>query len=355
MRPALGRVRGLRPRLRLRRAARARAAAARRLGRRRRRRRARQRLLRTLDAGARRPSASGSRPPARRSVQEYRELAGPDEPRILLLIDGYPAVQDRSGRSHAGRGPFYAIFMRILGEGRPLGVHAVVTADRCGAVPSAVSANVSQRIVLRMSDDEPLHALGAPRDVLDERSPRPDAPSSTASRRRSRCSAAPSNVAEQTKALSSSPAIACARRSARGLPRSARCRPMFADGRHARPGRRACRCSASPTTRSRPRVRAGSAPSWWPVRRRAARRTPCDALVRSMATLRSRRGALPLRRPPRGAQGFPPWVRSGHEHRGRKALATELAERGRRRVGPGPHHDRGRGRDAVRDTAPSGR
>src|ERR671911_646599 len=45
------------------------------------------------------------------------------------------------------------IFMRLLGEGRPLGVHVVATADRYGAVPTAVSANVTKRIVLRMSDE----------------------------------------------------------------------------------------------------------------------------------------------------------------------------------------------------------
>ena len=60
--------------------------------------------------------------------------------------------------------------MRLLGEGRPLGVHAVATADRYGAVPTAVSANVTKRIVLRMSDEGAYSILGAPKDVLNERS-----------------------------------------------------------------------------------------------------------------------------------------------------------------------------------------
>jgi S-DNA-T family DNA segregation ATPase FtsK/SpoIIIE len=60
--------------------------------------------------------------------------------------------------------------MRILGEGRPLGVHVVATADRSGSVPTAISSNVSRRVVLRLSDENAYALLNAPKDVLDERS-----------------------------------------------------------------------------------------------------------------------------------------------------------------------------------------
>ncbi len=66
--------------------------------------------------------------------------------------------------------PFYQIFMRILSEGRPLGVHVVATADRSGSVPTAVSSNVSRRIVLRLADENAYALVNAPKDVLDERS-----------------------------------------------------------------------------------------------------------------------------------------------------------------------------------------
>jgi S-DNA-T family DNA segregation ATPase FtsK/SpoIIIE len=66
--------------------------------------------------------------------------------------------------------PFYQAFMRILGEGRPLGVHVVATADRSGSVPTAVSSNVSRRVILRLSDENAYSLLNAPKDVLDERS-----------------------------------------------------------------------------------------------------------------------------------------------------------------------------------------
>ena len=127
-----------------------------------------QRLLRTLDAEMDRRSAAFSAASAS-SVQEYRELADPKMPRILLLIDNYPDFK-KEWEITQGRGAFYRVFMRILGEGRTLGVHTVITADRGNAVPSAVAANISRRVVLRMGDDSQYMLLSVPRDVLDEHS-----------------------------------------------------------------------------------------------------------------------------------------------------------------------------------------
>src|SRR5690606_24089104 len=60
--------------------------------------------------------------------------------------------------------------MRMLGEGRTLGVHTVITADRGNAVPSAVASNISRRVVLRLGDESQYMMLSAPRDILDEQS-----------------------------------------------------------------------------------------------------------------------------------------------------------------------------------------
>ena len=128
-----------------------------------------QRLLRTLDAEMDRRAAAFSAASAA-SVQEYRELADPNTPRILLLVDNYPEFK-KDWEVAPGRGPFYRIFMRILGEGRTLGVHTVITADRGNAVPSAVAANIPRRVVLRLGDPSQYMLLGAPRDILDEQSP----------------------------------------------------------------------------------------------------------------------------------------------------------------------------------------
>lgn len=127
-----------------------------------------QRLLRTLDREMDRRSASFSVASAA-SVQEYRELVDPEMARILLLIDNFPEFK-KDWEFAPGRAPFYRIFMRILGEGRTLGVHTVITADRGNAVPSAVAANISRRVVLRMGDPSQYMLLNAPRDILDEQS-----------------------------------------------------------------------------------------------------------------------------------------------------------------------------------------
>ena len=127
-----------------------------------------QRLLRTIgDTLDRRGKAFSEVNAA--SITEYRAITGIREPRIILLLDGFGQFRSEWDSTTA-RLPFYNIFMRILGEGRPLGVHAVATADRSGTVPTAVSANVSKRIVLRLSDETAYSVLGVPKDVLNERS-----------------------------------------------------------------------------------------------------------------------------------------------------------------------------------------
>jgi S-DNA-T family DNA segregation ATPase FtsK/SpoIIIE len=128
-----------------------------------------QRLLRTLrgvlDERAKRFSEVNAA-----TLTEYRRITGDSaEPRIILLLDGFGMFK-QDWETVSARAPYYAIFMRLLGEGRPLGVHVVATADRYGAVPTAVSANVTKRIVLRMSDEGSYSILGVAKDVLNERS-----------------------------------------------------------------------------------------------------------------------------------------------------------------------------------------
>lgn len=105
------------------------------------------------------------------NITEYRSLAGrPDEPRVLILLDGFPAFRDEFDTG-IGRTAFYNIVVQILNEGRPLGVHVVFTADRSTSVPSAVASNIQRRIVLRLADEGTYLMLGAPKDILDASSP----------------------------------------------------------------------------------------------------------------------------------------------------------------------------------------
>ena len=127
-----------------------------------------QRLFRTLEREMDRRSAAFSAASAA-TVQEYREIADPNMPRIIVLLDNFPEFK-KDWEYAPGRAPFYRTFMRILGEGRTLGVHTVITADRGNAVPSAVASNISRRVVLRLGDESQYMMLNAPRDILDEQS-----------------------------------------------------------------------------------------------------------------------------------------------------------------------------------------
>jgi S-DNA-T family DNA segregation ATPase FtsK/SpoIIIE len=157
-----------------------------------------QRLLRTLGRELDRRSELFARASAA-NLTEYRELVDPQMTRLVLLIDNYPDFKSEWEISSA-RAPFYQVFMRILGEGRPLGVHAVITADRGGAVPTAVAANISRRVVLRLADPNQYTLLGAPKDMLDDTSV-PGRASVDKNEVQMAVLGGTANVAEQTKAL----------------------------------------------------------------------------------------------------------------------------------------------------------
>lgn len=107
------------------------------------------------------------------SLPEYRAAAmgNPNEPRILLLVDSFGAFVDQWDVPAGGRGRWFRVLVDLVQAGRPLGIHVVFTADRPGAVPSAVRASVQRRLVLRMADENSYAQLDAPTDVLDENSP----------------------------------------------------------------------------------------------------------------------------------------------------------------------------------------
>lgn len=104
------------------------------------------------------------------SVTAYRKLADrPSEPRILLLVDGMGAFRSAyEGTEHAR---LFDIFLGIAADGRPVGVHVVITADRPGAVPVALAASMQRRVALRLADPNDYSTMGMPVDVLDSDSP----------------------------------------------------------------------------------------------------------------------------------------------------------------------------------------
>ena len=100
------------------------------------------------------------------TLTEYRALAGrPDEPRILVLVDGFPAFR-AAYEAVTGRAETYRVFQQVLTDGRGLGIHVALTADRGQSVPISLQAMIQRRIVLRMADEDGYALLGVPRDVL---------------------------------------------------------------------------------------------------------------------------------------------------------------------------------------------
>ena len=105
------------------------------------------------------------------SISDYRRLANAqDERRILLLVDNYPGFRS-DFETGAGRAPWYGVFQQLLGEGRALGIHIALTADRPGSVPTSVSATIQRRVIHRLADDGSYILIDAPSDVLSSASP----------------------------------------------------------------------------------------------------------------------------------------------------------------------------------------
>ena len=81
-------------------------------------------------------------------------------PRILVLLDGYAAFASTFERVNLGA--LVDALPRLVGDGRPLGLHFAITADRRGAVPNALAGIVPAKLVLRMADEDEFAALGVP-------------------------------------------------------------------------------------------------------------------------------------------------------------------------------------------------
>ncbi|MEQ1700633.1 MAG: FtsK/SpoIIIE domain-containing protein [Ilumatobacteraceae bacterium] len=122
-------------------------------------------LRKTIDDRAQRYAAARAG-----SITEYRTLAGkPDEPRLLVLLDGFGAFRTayESGATQA----LYDMFMGLTADGRPLGVHFVITADRPSIVPGSLGSNIQKRLVLRLAQEADYGYFGVPADAISPASP----------------------------------------------------------------------------------------------------------------------------------------------------------------------------------------
>lgn len=159
-----------------------------------------QRLIRQLAQTAEDRSARYSAARAS-NIAEYREISGHrDEPRILLLIDGYGAFRSEWEGS-AGRMAWYQRFVQLLVDGRSAGIHVAVTADRAGTIPSSVSGSLPLKIVMRQVDEPAYQMMGVPKDVLDASSPPGRAITPTGLEMQVAVLGGSENLAEQVRAI----------------------------------------------------------------------------------------------------------------------------------------------------------
>lgn len=103
------------------------------------------------------------------NLSGYRQSVNPDEPRILLLVDGIGAF--RETYEHIGHSAHFAMFNQIVSDGRRLGVHVVITGDRPGALSSSLASTMQRRLTLRLASDDDYMLTGERHDILSVNSP----------------------------------------------------------------------------------------------------------------------------------------------------------------------------------------
>ena len=104
------------------------------------------------------------------SITEFRRQPGAaDEPRILLLVDGIAAF--RSAYESTDRVKYFEMFSSLAADGRPVGVHVILSSDQRGGMSTSLASSVQARVVLRLVAAEDYGYLGVPADVLSSTSP----------------------------------------------------------------------------------------------------------------------------------------------------------------------------------------
>ena len=86
-------------------------------------------------------------------------------PRIVVLVDGYQNLHAILGTVQPmAIGPldWLAEFHRVVTDGRQLGIHVVLAADRRQAVPALMMSSIGLRLVLRQTDEQGYSDFGIP-------------------------------------------------------------------------------------------------------------------------------------------------------------------------------------------------
>lgn len=104
------------------------------------------------------------------SIVDYRRLASaPDEPRVILAVDGAGAF--RQAYELSANSKTFDRFLSIAIDGRQVGVHVAMTADRMASIPASLAASVSRRLTLRTADEGDLGVAGLSLTAFDASAP----------------------------------------------------------------------------------------------------------------------------------------------------------------------------------------
>ena len=95
--------------------------------------------------------------------------AGATTSRVFVLLDSYAGFNAIHERIEAGR--WLDLFTRLVADGRQVGVHFVITADRRSSVPMALVSSLPRRVVLRLANDDEYSSAGEPVGILSPSSP----------------------------------------------------------------------------------------------------------------------------------------------------------------------------------------
>jgi len=91
---------------------------------------------------------------------EYESITGRVMPRILVFVDGFGQLWETlDGLDHSQH---LATVSSLFAEGRSVGIHFVVTADRRQAIPTNVTSAISGRLIMRMAERDEYLSFGLP-------------------------------------------------------------------------------------------------------------------------------------------------------------------------------------------------
>ncbi|WP_058233735.1 FtsK/SpoIIIE domain-containing protein [Devriesea agamarum] len=104
------------------------------------------------------------------TIAEYRQITSRSKtPRMFLLVDGIGNFRETYDCGELSN--WFSTFMHIAANGRSVGVHVIVTADRPAAMPGALGASIQRRLIHRMAAADDYRSLGERTDLLAMSSP----------------------------------------------------------------------------------------------------------------------------------------------------------------------------------------